>query len=336
MRLSSIVRRVFRRPPLFPDRGENAFRKLAENSADVIFHFGLDLKARYISPSAEQLLGWTPREIKELGGEANSNTLLHPEDAPKVAEAISRHLRGEIDELKLEFRMIRKDGVAVWVETNCRTVRDSETGHPSDLILTMRDISLKKAVEAELSELARRDGLTGLANRRAFDEALKREWGRTLRDGSQISLLLVDVDHFKSFNDRNGHQVGDDCLRAVAAALDKAVARPADLVARYGGEEFVIILVDTDQEGAVHIARTVLAEVDALRISHPHSSESPWVTVSIGAATAMAMAGGSIRMPEGLLQAADTALYKAKAAGRHRVETALLLTSDSAPAALSA
>lgn len=326
MRLFEKMPRWFRKRFGAPGRKDAAFRILAENSADVIFHFGLDMKARYISPSSEQLLGWTPKEIMAGGGEAGANALLHPEDQPLVAAAVSRHLSGAIDELLLEFRMIRRDGTPVWVETNCRTVRDPVSGRPSDLVLTMRDISIKKTLEAELSALARKDGLTGLANRRAFDEFLSREWARTLRTRSQMSLLLIDVDHFKNFNDRNGHQAGDDCLRIVAATLQKVFKRPSDFVARYGGEEFAVILADTGPEGAEYVARQALAAVGALRLSNPVSKDCRWVTVSIGAATAMAEAEDAAKMPEGLLEAADAALYKSKAAGRNRVNSALLFS----------
>jgi len=323
MPLVERLRRAFRRGFRKPQRVDG-YRILAENSADVIFHFGMDMKARYISPSSLGLLGWTPKEIMATNSEAGANDLLHPEDQPLVAAALGRHISGEVDELKLEFRMIRRDGSPIWVETNCRTVRDP-AGRPSDLVLTMRDISLKKAIESELSDLARSDGLTGVANRRAFDEALNREWARSLRGGSQMSLLLIDVDHFKAFNDRNGHQVGDDCLRTVASTLSALFKRPADLVARYGGEEFAIILPDTDPKGALLLAGQTRIAIEALGISNPVDDGYRQLTVSIGAATAMATAGGTVGMPEGLLLAADGALYKAKANGRNRVETALLL-----------
>lgn len=305
---------------------DSHFRALADNSVDVIFHFGVDMKARYISPSSKQLLGWTPEEIVANGGDAGANSFLYPEDQPMVADAIARHLSGEVDALMIEFRMLRRDGTPVWVETNCRTVRDPLTGRPSDLMLTMRDISQKKELESQLSALARKDGLTGLANRRAFDEFMLCEWARSLRDRKQLSLLLVDVDHFKNFNDLNGHQVGDDCLRTIAATLQAGCQRPSDLVARYGGEEFAIVLADTDQQGAEHVADRVRAAVQALCISNRTSEGNRWVTVSIGAATAIATAGGTIEMPGGLLQAADAALYKAKGAGRNCVKAALLLS----------
>lgn len=315
-----------------PGRQEDEFRLLAENSADVLFHFGPDLKALYISPSAKHLLGWTAKEIMEQGGEAGSNYLLYPDDQPAVARALTRHFSGEVDELKLEFRVVHRDGSPVWVETNCRTVRDA-AGVPVGVVLSMRDISLKKKIEVELSELARTDGLTGLANRRTFDDVLAREWARTLRDDTAMSLLIADVDHFKNFNDTNGHQVGDDCLRAVAAALKAVFTRPGDVVARYGGEEFGIVLPGTDQPGAILMAERARAAIEQAAVTHRSSETSGVVTVSIGVATSIAIPGGTVRMPEGLLQAADGALYRAKANGRNRVEAALLLSSNQEPQA---
>src|SRR5690606_7317667 len=148
-----------------------------------------------------------------------------------------------------------------------------------------------------------------------------------MRDGSALSLLILDIDHFKAFNDLNGHQVGDDCLRTVARALADTVQRAGDVVARYGGEEFALILPGTNGKDAVTMAHRLCAAVDALLLPHP-ACPLGHVTVSVGAATAMAAAGGSLKMPEGLLQSADHALYKAKAKGRNCVETALILTPN--------
>jgi diguanylate cyclase (GGDEF)-like protein len=175
--------------------------------------------------------------------------------------------------------------------------------------------------------MALTDGLTGLANRRAFDKALKSEWKRTLREGSEVSLLLLDIDHFKLFNDRYGHLVGDDCLRAVAAAVSGAV-RASDSVARYGGEEIAVILPSTLIAGAVEVAEKVRSAVEALRLCHEGNPEGGGgVTVSVGVATALARVGGTMRMPESLLLAADNAMYKAKREGRNRVATSLLIAS---------
>jgi diguanylate cyclase (GGDEF)-like protein len=221
--------------------------------------------------------------------------------------------------------MRKKDGTLVWIEFTARVVRDPVTGEPEEAVVTMRDVSERKMLEDELSSLALTDSLTGLANRRAFDEALDREWKRTLREGSQISLLLLDVDHFKELNDRYGHQVGDDCLRAVAFAVKKAV-RETDIPARYGGDEIAVILPSTDTPGALGVAEKVRAAVEALRLTNEDNPEgSGWVTSSVGVATALSRQGGTMKMPESLLLAADNALYKAKRKGRNCVATALLV-----------
>jgi diguanylate cyclase (GGDEF)-like protein len=164
------------------------------------------------------------------------------------------------------------------------------------------------------------DSLTGLANRRAFDQALLREWELTLRDGSDISLLLLDIDHFKRFNDSYGHQAGDDCLCAIAAAVKEGV-RSTDIAARYGGEEIAVILRPMSAADALVVAEKLRARIEALRLP----LEEGWVTASIGVATALARHGGSVRMPESLLLAADKALYQAKREGRNRVVSALVV-----------
>lgn len=187
----------------------------------------------------------------------------------------------------------------------------------------------RKAREAELvtltqqlhekNNLLRRlslvDGLTGVANRRAFDEFVDRAWRQVRREQAPLSLLLMDVDYFKPFNDHYGHQAGDACLTRVAGALAAVVRRPGDLVARYGGEEFAIVLTGTDAGGAAAVAEAARASVAALGLSHVASSVSSHVTVSIGAAT---MRGGSETVAA-LIAAADRALYAAKRAGRNRV-----------------
>jgi len=214
------------------------------------------------------------------------------------------------------------------MENNVRLIRDPVTGEPTEYVLVMRDVGDRKLLEDKLSAMAMTDGLTGLANRRAFDEALEREWRRTLREGSEISLLLLDVDYFKVFNDRYGHQVGDDCLCAVAVAISAVVNRETDIVARYGGEEIAIILPSTNTTGAVKVAECIRSGIQALEISHEGNIEGAgWVTVSIGVATALSRHGGTMSMPQGLLQAADNALYKAKNNVRNRVATTHLIAA---------
>jgi diguanylate cyclase (GGDEF)-like protein len=147
-----------------------------------------------------------------------------------------------------------------------------------------------------------------------------------------MSLLLLDLDHFKGFNDMYGHQLGDDCLRSVAAALFRNLRRPGETASRYGGEEIAIILPNTDMAGAFVVAEKLREAVQALRLPHAANPEGGfWVTVSVGAATALSRAGGAMRMPEALLAAADAALYKAKRDGRNRVATSRLLAPNENP-----
>jgi diguanylate cyclase (GGDEF)-like protein/PAS domain S-box-containing protein len=297
------------------------FKSLAEHSADMICRSGLDRLLRYVSPSSFQLLGWKPAEMVGKG----PNEFIVPEDFPVLDAAAAQVLISESHTASASVRMLKKDGSSVWVEMNGSLVFDAATGEPEEYVLVMRDITVRKSLEDKLSALALTDGLTGLANRRAFDQALDREWMRTLREGSEISLLLLDIDHFKQFNDRYGHQVGDDCLRAVAAAVCRSV-RASDSVARYGGEEIAVILPSTLIAGAVEVAEKVRCAVAALRLSHEGNPEGGnGVTVSIGAATALARIGGTMKMPESLLLAADHAMYKAKHEGRNRVATSLLI-----------
>lgn len=173
-----------------------------------------------------------------------------------------------------------------------------------------------RAANAQLEQLSHTDALTGLANRRLFDRRLQQECRRAQRHGLELSLLMIDVDHFKRFNDRHGHPGGDACLRRIAAVLGRCVQRSSDLVARYGGEEFALLLPHADAEAAALLAQRCLQAIDEEAIEHGDSPVAPHVTLSIGVA--------SLRAPQlaTLLGAADEALYRAKQRGRHRAEFA--------------
>jgi len=176
------------------------------------------------------------------------------------------------------------------------------------------DYFREKMIEADrLQQEVLRDPLTGIANRRAFDQALELAWRQLVRSQRPLSLLFMDIDHFKAFNDHYGHGEGDRCLARIAGALHGCVHRPGDLVARYGGEEFVAILPDTDAQGALGVAQACHAATAVQAIPHGHSGVSGWVTLSIGVATMVPRQGST---PQELLQAADAMLYAAKAAGR--------------------
>ncbi len=179
-----------------------------------------------------------------------------------------------------------------------------------------------------LQRLATSDGLTQIANRRRFDEYLDQEWRRMVREKAPLSLILCDVDFFKTYNDTYGHQAGDKCLQQVAKALSLCVSRPADLVARYGGEEFAVILPNTNAEGAVQIAEKVRFKIKALEIAHANSQVSTCLTLSLGVASIVPSHESS---PAMLISAADQALYQAKAEGRDAVRLARVVMSAISP-----
>lgn len=168
----------------------------------------------------------------------------------------------------------------------------------------------------QLNVLARVDALTGVANRRAFDQALQAEWSRARRSGQGMALLMVDIDHFKQFNDRFGHPLGDACLRAVATALAGCATRGSDVVARYGGEEFAVVASGTTRDGALALAETLRMAVERLRLATTDPVGSVGVTISIGVTH---VAQTALPDPAALLAATDAALYEAKRAGRNRV-----------------
>lgn len=304
------------------------FQMIAENSTDVLIQLAaIDSRRVYVSPSALPVLGWTPAEILE-----QQISVIHPDDLGLVAESLQHLASPEVQSERLTFRILRKNGAVRWVEGNSRRIRDPHTGALGDTVVVLRDIHEHKLLREKLESQALSDGLTGLANRRAFDEALEREWRRALRDNGHLSLIILDLDHFKSLNDHYGHQVGDDCLRAVARAVQASVRRPGDLCARYGGEELAVILPNTDPAGALDVAETLRSAIEGLGLPNAGNVEGGGLlTASLGVSTAFSRLGGSVRMPEGLLISADGALYRAKEGGRNRVATSVLVMAQEAP-----
>jgi diguanylate cyclase (GGDEF)-like protein len=179
-----------------------------------------------------------------------------------------------------------------------------------------KGLALERANE-QLLRLSTTDGLTGIANRRMFDQTLQTEWQRCARSHVSLALLMIDIDHFKRYNDLYGHQTGDECLRQVARILVLCAKRSGELVARYGGEEFAILLPGAEVGEAMAIAQRCLQQMEGARIAHADSPVSPWLTVSIGVAS---LAASPKKTRANLVMQADSALYCAKKAGRARVD----------------
>jgi diguanylate cyclase (GGDEF)-like protein len=207
--------------------------------------------------------------------------------------------------------------------------------HYIGYISYVRGLALMRA-KRNAEELAFRDGLTGVASRRSFDAALTEEWNRALRTGSWLSVVLLDIDYFKAYNDHYGHPAGDDCLKLVAQRISDLVCRPGDLLGRYGGEEFGLVLPGSDPAGAMTFAQKVLTGVREMQIEHLDSEVAPIVTVSIGVSTMVPLGSFS---PRGLILTADQALYRAKEEGRNQIRennpaaTETLTTASADPTA---
>jgi len=233
------------------------------------------------------------------------------EDGGSAAEGIRRLAQGLETEYNLEYPC-HSPTEKRWFVARMTPLMSDEGDY---FVITHQNITERKLSEEKVEELLRTDSLTEIANRHRFDEFLDQEWRRAMRAGHRFSLLLLDIDHFKAFNDHYGHQRGDEALHAVAGALAALVGRASDLVARYGGEELAIILGNSTQEQAVEIADRALEAIRNLEIAHKHSDVGPIVTVSVGVATMTPAEGDK---PEQLVAAADEALYKAKDQGRDR------------------
>jgi diguanylate cyclase (GGDEF)-like protein/PAS domain S-box-containing protein len=310
---------------------ERLYRLLAVNSSDAIMCVAIDGTRRYVSPAFTVLTGWTVAEAMQV----RWGELVHPDDQAGVDDMHAALLAG-CKQFTMDFRYLCKDGAALWVEAR---VSLAEGDGEMQFVAAVRDISKRKAAEEKLEVVNRilamqatTDALTGLANRRRFDEVLDTEWRRALRNGAPLSLLLLDVDRFKLYNDRYGHQGGDVCLQAVAASVTDLVRRPGDLVARYGGEEIAVVLPDADADGAAVVAEQIRAAIEALAVEHLGNVPAEVVTASFGVATAQFQAQGTPCSAEELIAAADAALYEAKRTGRNRVLSASAVTIDPIPA----
>ena len=268
-------------------------------------------RIQYSNPACERYLGYGPNELagrslpdllgSTLGQEyldyfAACATDPAALQQPGAREVLIRHSDGGLRAMDLTLSPMAADEPL--------------------FIALLHDITHHKQSETALQHAAMVDQLTQIANRRRFDHFLEKEWQRALRSGQPLSMIVLDVDHFKLYNDTLGHAAGDLCLQKVAAALQSRALRTTDLAARYGGEEFVLLFAETAQDTALVLAESIRALIESLRLPHPGSLTSEWLTVSIGVAT---IAPTQFDCIEQFFVAADREMYAAKAAGRNRV-----------------
>lgn len=276
----------------------------------------------YIGPQIEAVLGWSQGSWKTVHDWAER---MHPEDRSWVVDYCVAQSKAGVDH-EADYRALNKDGTYVWLRDVVHVVR-ADDGTVEALIGFMFDISERKRTEDrvlqlqhELQDLSFKDPLTGLANRRRFDALFASEWTAATESRKALSVLMIDIDFFKQYNDRYGHVRGDECLKRVARALSIGATRPRDFLARFGGEEFVLVLPETDDAGAERVAVRCREALSQEAIAHEVSSIGDTVTVSIGVGTIVPSTGGSAL---DFVEIVDKRLYRAKGQGRN-----VIVTSD--------
>ncbi len=271
----------------------------------------------YIGPQIESLLGWTQGSWLSVNDWSDR---MHPEDREWVVNFCVSQSQAGIDH-EADYRALTSDGNYVWIRDVVHVVRNDD-GEVEALVGFMFDISERKKTEEklltlqkELEELSFKDGLTGVANRRMFDSIMQLEWTNSRRTGQPLSIIMIDIDYFKQYNDHYGHIKGDDCLKRVAKALNTAAARSRDFFARYGGEEFILVLPETDATAAEKVAERCRNLIFKEQIPHYYSDVSQILTISMGIGTKTPSQKDE---PRAFIDAVDRNLYLAKQQGRNR------------------
>ena len=320
---------------------EKSYRTIVETVSDVIFRLGPDQKIEFINP-AIRFFGYEPSEL--VGQSIEKFIDMGSIDKETIAKIATQGVGPlSTSNLEVKFKFAREsilgettkpvpvllDAFGLWDISDEQVFKNEVEKNFLGTLCIARNIMEIKAVEEELlqtqcrlmqavenlKELSTTDGLTEISNRRFFDEYSEKEWKRAQRDKKPFAVIMIDLDCFKSYNDTYGHQRGDACLKKVAGVIKGAMKRPADLAARYGGEEFVLVLPETDKDGACKLAEQLRQEVINLKEEHQNNTSGKWVTISLGAATEIAEPGKSF---SDLLAKADKALYEAKGSGRNR------------------
>ena len=270
----------------------------------------------YIGPQIESLLGWSQASWATSQDWVDR---MHPEDKQWVAAYCISKSQDGIDH-EADYRALTKDGRYVWIRDVVHVIR-KQNGEVDSLVGFMFDISERKETEEKLitlqkklEEFSFKDGLTGLANRRMFDSIMEVEWLSARRNNQPLSIIMVDIDYFKQYNDHYGHIQGDDCLKRVAQVLKGAATRSRDFCARFGGEEFVIVLPETDALSAKNVAERCKQLIFKEQISHQKSQVSQILTISIGVETLIPESDDGVMA---FIQEVDKRLYLAKQKGRN-------------------
>jgi len=306
---------------------EEKYRSILNASPDDITITDMAGHINMVSPAAKKMYGYE-EDYEGFIGKSIIDFIV-PEDIERAKSNIAQMYQGGHSKPN-EYLGMRKDNSTFNIEVNSGFIRNSN-GNPNQMVFIIRDITERKLADQKIQRLVEQlenerntahqnsitDSLTGLANRRYFDDMLTTEFYRMKRSESNLSLIMLDVDYFKKFNDSYGHLAGDECLRQIGNVLKLIVGRVTDIAARYGGEEFVVILPDTEENGAIMIAERIRRAVIELAIPHSESDISEWITVSIGVATVSA---ASVTSPEQVVTLVDEALYRAKKGGRNQIQ----------------
>jgi diguanylate cyclase (GGDEF)-like protein/PAS domain S-box-containing protein len=285
---------------------------VVRHTGEGILVLDADFLVRTVNPGFERITGYSAEEM--LG---RLPQLLDSSDDDVDNLQLIRSKLSASDQWEGTLWALRKRGEVFPMEISVAAVRD-DAGTVTHHVMVFHDATAQKQLEDRLRELSATDGLTLVANRRSFDEAMEHEWHRAMRTNEPVSLIMADIDLFKAYNDTYGHVAGDQCLRKVAAAIADCCKRRGDLVARYGGEEFAVILPRTDEAAALKVAEKIREAVLALGMAHAGNPAGGVVTISLGVST---------RTPPqtedhvDLMHSADLALYRAKDSGRNAVHS---------------
>ena len=305
------------RPVSCDDPG--VYRTLLESTKAIPWRIDwATMRFTYIGPQIEALLGWSPSSWQSVNDWAER---MHEDDRRKTVDFCVAQSKQGVDH-EADYRALTRDGDYVWIRDVVHVLRRPD-GSVEALVGFMFDITARKQAEDKILQLQRelevlsyRDSLTGVANRRMFDTLYPVEWAKAGANGEPLSLLVIDIDYFKQYNDHYGHMQGDECLRQVAAVLEAGASRSRDLCARLGGEEFVLLLPATDAQAARKVAERCRRLLAQKELPHARSGVGRLVTVSIGIGTIVP--AGQDRA-EVFLDRIDRRLYQAKSAGRDQV-----------------